>query len=530
MKNKKDRYPLDIFSVKELGLEKWIKNEMIWPILDDESIAIGNDVYNEYVNIIRETKDERIKLLLNINNKLILEISGIIHSLLVLKRLDEKGLEPEFNNSAIYFEALLNQDPSIDGIYNRYKDKVIPENKGRLYNSLKGFLLKLKLNKSLNKKKDENVIYSLESKNHFYLKKYSQMENKPIKFYPLFDISTYFYVTKNSQVYFEHSINEILRIFKELGLKYEISISEGIISNLKYIINNAFTKTNSLLDYHYSILKKLSPSEFFIPSLGHISFRTFSAAAKLAGHTIIGSSHGNSIGMFDIPLRALIDLSIVDKFLVVTNYASKNYKKLRVKYLEGINRPEIISVNSNFYKKLFDKHNNLNTKSNIKKLMIVEYPLTETRHNLYSFWPYQLKLMLKIGQFLSKTKINSIIKRHPDRLEESTIIYKNYYDYQLSAPFEEVFQEADAFLFMNITSTTFGFAMTTNRPIFIFSTWLEEVWDEMVPAISKRCITIPSWIDSSGVMHFDEKYFRDKLLSKGIWEIDNQAVNDFMIP
>ena len=62
MKNKKDRYPLDIFSVKELGLEKWINNEMIWPILDDESIAIGNDVYNEYVNIIRETKDERITI------------------------------------------------------------------------------------------------------------------------------------------------------------------------------------------------------------------------------------------------------------------------------------------------------------------------------------------------------------------------------------------------------------------------------------------------------------------------------------
>ena len=250
----------------------------------------------------------------------------------------------------------------------------------------------------------------------------------------------------------------------------------------------------------------------------------------MAGHITIGSTHGNSIGLHDSLLHAIIDLSIVDKYLVATNSVVENYVRLKQKYLKGINNPEIISINSEYYRNLATKHKSLETKSQIKNIMVIEYPLTETRHNIYSFWPYQLELMIRVGKFLSKQGLHTILKRHPDRLQESEGLYEEYYSENIKEPFETVFNKADAYMFMNISSTTFGFALTTNRPIFIFSTWLEDIWDEMVTVIKKRCIIIPSKIDSNGLLQFDKKFFLERIKSKEIWNIDYEIVNKFMIP
>jgi hypothetical protein len=83
---------------------------------------------------------------------------------------------------------------------------------------------------------------------------------------------------------------------------------------------------------------------------------------------------------------------------------------------------------------------------------------------------------------------------------------------------------------MNISSTTFGFAFTTNRPIFIFSTWLDDVWEEMIPMLKTRCNIIPSMIDSNGILKFDKEKLIAKINSKKEWEIDYSIVNEFMIP
>ena len=277
-------------------------------------------------------------------------------------------------------------------------------------------------------------------------------------------------------------------------------------------------------------MAKQKPRTYFIPSLGHIDFRNFAIAAKLAGHRVLGASHGNSIAMFDIQLRAFIDLSIVDNFLVATEYAAHNYTMLHKKYLQGISETKVYSVNSMYYDRLKSKHAKMESLTKLRKVMVIEYPLTEIRHNIYSFWPYQLRLMLEVGEFLKNKGVSTIMKRHPDRITESDGLYKSAYSEQILEPFEDVFDQADAYFFMNITSTTFGFAITTNRPIFIFTTWLDEVWEDMQPLIRKRCIAIPSWIDDKGKLNFDREYFSNKLKSESIWKINHDALDKFFIP
>ena len=529
MNDKSNQYPLDVFSVKEFGVDQWLKNNMIWPILDEESISIGNRIVLEYISLIKKVDDVRLKALLDAQNKIVMELSGIFHSLLVLKRLSDSRLIPLYRPNTIFFPSIIQNKHKINGVYDRYKDKLIPSNNNNLKKSIKASLLEIYKNLLVGGK-PESTVYSLSAKYNFYLKTYANNNNKNVKFYSLNSYKRSSSLIGSNSIDIKSIKEQIIDIIVELGSSYNLKIQDNIIWHLDNLIDEMFQKTSLLIDFHYQKLRRKPTSEFFIPNLGNINYRAFGVAAKLAGHKVIGSSHGNSIGMFDLPLRAFIDLSIVDKFLVVTDYAAKNYSNLQKKYLAGISDTQVFSVNSDVYKVLLKKHNSLTKIEKLKNIMIIEYPLTETRHNIYSFWPYQLKLMLKIGAFMRAIGLKTIMKRHPDRVEESRSIYEEVYDQQLTTPFEDVFEQADAFLFMNITSTTFGFAMTTNRPIFIFSTWLEEVWEEMIPLIKERCIVIPSWIDEKGDFYYDEVYFTKMLKSDDIWKINYDAVEAFMIP
>ena len=522
--------PLDIFSVKQIGTDKWLKDDINWPIEDSESLSLVDTINYEYINILKNTKNERIKLLLISQSKIVLELSGVLHALIVLDRLKNKSINPRIHKSAIYYNSLLSDEIRIDGLYERYKSKLIPPQDRNYSVALKSTLLRIIKNKKLRIRTNSNTIYTLNSKENVFLTAYSKKLNKDVQFFPIYNIAIQYGRYSSELCGYDSAIQDVLLIMKQIGLKKNIVIPHNVLEYFRIMMHDALVSTNYAIEQYYTYLSKIDKSEFFIPSLGHIQYRAFSIAAKLAGHTTIGSTHGNSIGMLDVLLHAIIDLSFIDKYLVVTDSVAKNYKKLTNKYLGKINNPTIVSVDTDYYRVLFNKHKSLESLHEVKNIMVVEYPLTPTRHNVYSFWPYQLKLMLRIGKFISNQGINSIMKRHPDRLNESDGLYDEYYTKQLIEPFEDVFGQAEAYFFMNISSTTFGFAMTTNRPIFIFSIWLEEVWEHMIPSIVKRCIVIPSWIDENGILQYNEKYFKEKLKSDDIWDVDYEVVNKYMIP
>jgi CDP-glycerol glycerophosphotransferase (TagB/SpsB family) len=99
--------------------------------------------------------------------------------------------------------------------------------------------------------------------------------------------------------------------------------------------------------------------------------------------------------------------------------------------------------------------------------------------------------------------IKLILKKHPDRLEESKGIYDEYYDELVTRPFEDVYDDADLFIFSEISTTTFGFAVMTNKPIIIFSDALKFVWNDVERMLRKRCIVIESSLSTDGKLMFD---------------------------
>jgi hypothetical protein len=210
-----------------------------------------------------------------------------------------------------------------------------------------------------------------------------------------------------------------------------------------------------------------------------------------------------------------IELSMVDTFVVPTQGAVELVSMAVEKFLHPYGKDvEIVSCDSDEYERIRRLNRSKAPPPSIKKVMLLEFPLTELWYigSYGLFWPYQLDLCLRIAKLMRRCRIKTILKRHPNRLKESEGVYDCYYDELLTAPFEEVYDEADAYIFPNIATTTFGFSLLTNKPVIIFESALEDVWEPARELLRKRCRVVPSWIAEDGRLMFDEDRLVDALL------------------
>ena len=77
--------------------------------------------------------------------------------------------------------------------------------------------------------------------------------------------------------------------------------------------------------------------------------------------------------------------------------------------------------------------------------------------------------------------------------------------------FENVMDEADAFVFYHTYTTTLGPALCTNKPIV----YIDGGWEKWIPqvrqAFSKRCHIVPAFFDNRNRLLFDPEALSDAL-------------------
>ena len=103
--------------------------------------------------------------------------------------------------------------------------------------------------------------------------------------------------------------------------------------------------------------------------------------------------------------------------------------------------------------------------------MIIGNPMNSTRYTdeVYCYFNYRLKLLIFILKQLKILGYHTIYKGHPDRILELGDLMDDYADKCNDKKFEQVWHEADAFIFTYCTTTTFGFALTTPLPIVLIN-------------------------------------------------------------
>jgi hypothetical protein len=232
------------------------------------------------------------------------------------------------------------------------------------------------------------------------------------------------------------------------------------------------------------------------------------------GTKAVGFHHGNDMGNSWEKNSAYVESAHCDDFVCPTQRAAlfhqREYEKSGISRFHSV---RFISGETPFYANLFARSARKAFPQVTRKVMIIGYPLNANRY-LYSngdFFVFQLDLELRLVTLLKEQGFEIIYKMHPDRQKEAGGLFSGKADRILVEPFETVYEEADAIIFGCTTSTTFGFALCLNKPVFVFD--LEgKYWNpEAYELLRKRCVMIPTRFDERNRLQFEAGWLVDKL-------------------
>jgi len=532
-------YPIDIWSVKKNNAEKWLNKLPAWPVSDNEFLSLYKDIDDLYSNTIINASPE-IGDSLSVLYKLTIEYTESLHAALVTKRLLDAGFTAKYEKGkqiSGYYDGFAKKSNKFQGLFHKKNNKLwpsIPQIHKRIIGRLKTLVRDYKHNKysifhyfTLIREPYYFALYFPSEE----LEKYASQKRKRIRqIYPFPIINLRTKKSKIDSLELSRTLDYLQVGLEKIVVKYGVKIQGSFIVYLCNLTKECLKCTQKVISAITAVLEKKERASILVEGLGNTLVRCLCIAAKRKGYTVIGVNHGNSMGIFNDNSFANTDLSLTDIYLTHTKGAADLFLKAKNEYpLSRRKNSKIISIDSNKYKRIWNENKQKTLPSEIKSVMFLEYPLTEFRHkNVFAFWPYQLRFLLQVAIAMRKLGVNTIIKRHPDRLTESEGLYEKYFDILLKEPFETVYEKADAFFFPNLTSTTFGFALLTNRPIIIFDTMLNDIWEDVRELIRRRCRVIPSYIKPDGTISFDEEALSETLRKKPE-QPDTEFIQKYML-
>lgn len=497
----------DVSSLKKIGIDKFINESENWPVNDLYFRKIYDEVTAFYGNLTLSVDHNDQKLYLLAYNKFFLgDLVMYIHAMCVFQLCKDKQIKLIYDKRSPYYE-FIHHFSNFVSYYDAYKLKNRP-----LKNRLK---LKVK-----------HMLYSRYSK-----KKNLSIYGIRMDIFPK-------EVAESCDLFDPNSIN-----FSKQSLSTHKDFLETVLKGIELIIGKFINfEDKSKLEPLYQILidslssflgfsrsfekiaHKIKQKNLYVNSLSDIKSRITSLILRNEGMRIIGGVHGNLTFITKRTPTVLSDLQIVDEYYVPSEKSATHlldsYNLLPEKFYKD---PIFKSLDNFYYRGIFSTNQKVNKVQEIKKIMFLEPPLNDYRFSIHRghFWYNRIREMVKTSKILRDIGYKTIIKRHPDTKRHSENLYNNYFDYQDYGKFEETWSNADAFLFMSLTTTTFGFACTTNRKIILFSPVLDDCFSEPAELLKKRCSIVQANYDEH-----DRLQYLDRDLLNEI-EKDTEENNEY---
>lgn len=157
--------------------------------------------------------------------------------------------------------------------------------------------------------------------------------------------------------------------------------------------------------------------------------------------------------------------------------------------------------------------------SRVAKVMLVGFPLAPWRKPQGSalFWPIQLDLELRLARLLKGAGYTVLYKAHPDRLREIENVFDGMAKV-IKAPFEQVVEMADAFVFPVIRTTAFNFGLCTSKPVV--GLLMGDEYPPPLPApmalLKKRCHLVYTRFDERNRVIFPAREVLEALAKKPV--------------
>ncbi len=508
-------FPVDIWSIKEYGVEAWEK-EFFWPVSNEEFQKLRDEIQTLYLDTISEAAPV-VEDCLWVLYGWIIGIAMLLHALWVVQRLQERDFSISYHPSSTYYKTII-EGKNIDNILGKplpevpsWRRRMLSQFRGRAWGkNLKyhAFDIGYYLDQS---RRPHYLTPDLRQQSHDLFAPFAASRGKSLTVIHPRKLMPRSLKPTNNLPGAKDSATRLVEGLQAIATKYGILIEKKHSQKIRILLMHSMQYIADYIQEISQVLQGRERTGVLVRPSGSTFVRSLCAAGRREGYHIIGFPHGTNVGMRRASLVPYVLISMVDTFVAPTEGAAELFSLLVKDFLQPYGKDvEIVSCNDGNYARLRRASCIQTPPSSIKKAMLIEFPLTKWWYDgSYGlFWPYQLDLNLRVATLLRRHGIRTILKRHPDRLRESEGIYSSYYDELLTAPLEQVYGEADAYVFPNIGTTTFGFSLLTNKPIVIFERTLDDVWGQARELLRKRCRVVPSWIEEDGRLMFDE----DKLL------------------
>lgn len=455
---------LDAASINSTNLTYFLKSKS-WPVSEKLFWKLTNFICDEYIKELKLLNKESYKIAL-IEYRFLPHLINILHYNYIKNYALKNNYECIYTKSSGQF-----LNPDWEQISNAYQTFSYPYNK--LQRILRKFIKLIYFNRHLPIKtfikgffsKKVNFSFgSLDKIKQDYLKK----TNRFFLHVEWIDLVNKTNFKKDKK---KTNINIINNIFKKLKKNSSLKLFiAGLNINKINIVSEKRLQSVSLI-YDY-LLSLETPKHIIFTESANMFHKTISSAFLSKGANVVNFSHGNDIGLVKQKWSKFYFYAQAGKYgfenKKIQNILKREADKLP---LASIEKTTLFSVNSDIGLRRQNITYSRISRKKIKKVMLIGYPMNSLRYidDVYCFFHYAIKLEIHILNLLKSLGYYTIYKTHPDRSKEIGNIMQNFADECDCNKFEQSYHKADALVFKFCTTTTFGFAITTNLPIVLIS-------------------------------------------------------------
>jgi len=504
-------YPIDIYGVKNIGIEKWLDSYYI-PVNGKEYSDIYKNIFHGYITALKKYDNEVVYWLAVSNLKIPNYVSMYIAFLFRLLRLKEKGYKyiigqreeeiPDdistFDYTSLMVFNLIDtsvfKPEALEGIKNI--SRMIKHN----------FSFSGVINRAFFKNiTDPSFIVGNKSQHEvaFYMK---AKEISPV-YLPL----TLFVKNRSgnyNSIPCYSDIDQFVCDFLSFVRQEYPVVQDSLFETLGRSISECFR--HSLLFFHENVsaFKKLKHRTLYATSLGNRFHRIFCSAWRYSGGKVIGFVHGNNYCHGYTPNMLMDGLPIVNEYVANSIGNERLLKKVTEDFSFGLNMATITHTPENFYSSYFDNLQRTAPVKKIRKVMLIGFPMGSSYISPWLPEHYtlaQLNLELRVVKVLKAIGYYVIYKAHPDRYKEVEGVFEDYVDEVLKDRLEDVYVNADCLFFGTPNSSTFGFALLTNKPIVLVNITGRRWYKPVFELLKKRCSMVYADADDLGKIIFDDE-------------------------
>ena len=274
------------------------------------------------------------------------------------------------------------------------------------------------------------------------------------------------------------------------------------------------------------------PETLLVTNLASAPHKLIAQSMRRRGVHVVGFDHGNNAVNVFRPVVTYLEFSQCNEFVSATRRIAQFHDtECRLSPLGRRLDIRFTSAETSHYDVLLERLAGQPPVHDVRSIMVIGFSHNAQRAIQFRncFFAYQLDLELRLIRDLKARGFRVIYKVHPEWARHVQAIFEAAADEVVAEPFEKTWARADALLFPFPQTTTFGFAVCTNRPIVALDLF-GSAWNvEAMALLRRRCGFVPVTFEADGRIGYDADALAE-IISTPPVEIDMSYVHEILCP